>query len=132
MQAQRREKTSWTNASLTCLAAQGRFQPCCEINSALRCRWEVAPLPSCQFSRCLPFARADENNRPMNTKHFALICSLVIGGAAVSALAAEAQKLGYKDTPMLPGTEWHVHDGDRPQPRIVTPGKTFSHLAPAP
>src|SRR5262249_19844609 len=45
---------------------------------------------------------------------------------------AEQQGLGYKDTPLIPGTEWHVHDGDRPQPRIVTPGASFSHLAPAP
>ena len=29
---------------------------------------------------------------------------------------------GYKDTPMIPGTDWHVHDSDRPQPRVVTPG----------
>ena len=30
--------------------------------------------------------------------------------------------LGYDDTPILPGTKWHVHDGNRPQPPIVTPG----------
>ena len=29
---------------------------------------------------------------------------------------------GYKDTPMLPGNRWHVHDPDRPQPAVVTPG----------
>jgi hypothetical protein len=29
--------------------------------------------------------------------------------------------LGYSDTPLLPGGKWHVHDGVRPQPRIVTP-----------
>lgn len=28
---------------------------------------------------------------------------------------------GYDDTPMLPGGKWHVHDGERPQPKIVTP-----------
>ncbi len=33
-------------------------------------------------------------------------------------------QLGYDDTPILPGTRWHVHDGDRPQPRLVTPGAT--------
>ncbi len=38
---------------------------------------------------------------------------------------AEQKKLGYDDTPMLPDAPWHVHDGNRPQPRIVTPG-TFS------
>ncbi len=30
--------------------------------------------------------------------------------------------LGYQDTPLIPGTQWHVHDGERPQPRVVTPG----------
>jgi hypothetical protein len=35
---------------------------------------------------------------------------------------AENKALGYADTPVLPGTEYHVHDGERPQPRIVTPG----------
>jgi hypothetical protein len=39
---------------------------------------------------------------------------------------------GFRDTPMLPGGKWHVHDPDRPQPRVVTPGATFSQNAPAP
>ncbi len=30
--------------------------------------------------------------------------------------------LGYDDTPIIPGTNWHVHDGTRPQPPVVTPG----------
>ncbi len=30
--------------------------------------------------------------------------------------------VGYNDTPMLPGGQWRVHDGDRPQPRVVEPG----------
>lgn len=30
--------------------------------------------------------------------------------------------VGYDDTPMLPGSRWRVHDGRRPQPRVVTPG----------
>ena len=28
---------------------------------------------------------------------------------------------GYKDTPLLPGTRWHVHDSDRPRRPIVVP-----------
>lgn len=32
--------------------------------------------------------------------------------------------LGFKDTPMLPGTPWHVHDPDRPHPRVITPAST--------
>jgi hypothetical protein len=31
-------------------------------------------------------------------------------------------KIGYDDTPVLPGGQWQVHDYRRPQPRIVTPG----------
>jgi hypothetical protein len=29
--------------------------------------------------------------------------------------------LGFKDTPILPGLPWHVHDPDRPHARLVTP-----------
>jgi hypothetical protein len=31
-------------------------------------------------------------------------------------------RLGYTDTPMLPGLPYHVHDPARPRPAIVTPG----------
>jgi len=47
-------------------------------------------------------------------------------------VVGSASPEGFKDTPMLPGTKWHVHDPDRPLPPVVTPGKTFSHEAPAP
>lgn len=30
--------------------------------------------------------------------------------------------LGYQDTPIIPGSKYHVHDGQRPQPPVVTPG----------
>lgn len=29
---------------------------------------------------------------------------------------------GYTDTPFIPGSQWRVHDANRPQPTIVTPG----------
>ncbi|MCC6443536.1 MAG: DUF1080 domain-containing protein [Armatimonadetes bacterium] len=35
-----------------------------------------------------------------------------------------AKNIGYGDTPTLPGTPYHVHDGNRPQPKVVTPGAT--------
>jgi hypothetical protein len=38
------------------------------------------------------------------------------------ALQEAKRKIGFKDTPMLPGDKWHVHDGDRPIPTVVTPG----------
>jgi hypothetical protein len=41
-----------------------------------------------------------------------------------------AQQIGYDDTPILPGTQWHVHDGKRPQPPVVTPGEPSTQEAP--
>lgn len=60
-------------------------------------------------------------------------CFLVVAVAAALRLgAAEPAIEGFRDTPLLPGTKWHVHDPDRPQPPVVTPGPTFSQSAPAP
>jgi hypothetical protein len=42
--------------------------------------------------------------------------------SSATALTAEEPHLGYQDTPIIPGTNWHVHDGLRPQPKVVTPG----------
>ncbi len=61
--------------------------------------------------------------------HHLLIMALTLTTAAASA--ADGQ-LGYTSTPLIPGTSWHVHDGRRPQPRIVTPGESFSHAARPP
>jgi hypothetical protein len=40
------------------------------------------------------------------------------------------QKPGYSDTPIIPGQRWHVHDPERPQPRIVTPPSPSTQQAP--
>ena len=40
-------------------------------------------------------------------------------------------KLGYDDGPLIEGTPWRVHDSNRPQPRIVTPGTESSEAKPA-
>jgi hypothetical protein len=37
------------------------------------------------------------------------------------AQAQPNHDLGFKDTPILPGLPYHVHDPDRPHPRVVTP-----------
>ena len=34
--------------------------------------------------------------------------------------------VGYDDTPVLPNSEWQVHDGERPQPTVITPGTESS------
>lgn len=43
---------------------------------------------------------------------------LALSLSAASAVLAD----GYKDTPLLPGGKWHVHDPDRPKPPKVDPG----------
>ena len=57
---------------------------------------------------------------------------VVLSASALVYAAGTFQGIGYKGTPNIPGTPWGVHDGDRPQPPIVTPGATFSDGAPMP
>src|SRR5689334_17370237 len=52
-------------------------------------------------------------------------------GAALLAVAAialsqghQGADLGFKDTPVLPGLPWHVHDSDRPHPPSVAPASS--------
>ena len=68
----------------------------------------------------------------MNTRHRNGLFALGTIGLSALVYAATPQGLGYKGTPNIPGTPYGVHDGDRPQPPIVTPGATFSQGAPAP
>jgi hypothetical protein len=70
----------------------------------------------------------------MKTKSLLQVCILSAAAAAAAApfLAPPQERIGYDNTPLIPGTPWHVHDGNRPQPRVVTPGASFSQQAPAP
>jgi 3-keto-disaccharide hydrolase len=43
---------------------------------------------------------------------------LVLSGT----MLAQQAPVGYDDTPMQPSGKWRVHDGKRPQPRMVAPG----------
>jgi hypothetical protein len=56
----------------------------------------------------------------------------VSGVCFYTAAGAADDALGYQTTPLIPGTAWHVHDGNRPQPAVITPGASFSDGAPAP
>jgi hypothetical protein len=60
-----------------------------------------------------------------------------LAAAAIASLATasllvgqDKPRLGFKDTPMLHGGKWHVHDGDRPQPRVITPGTPSTQETP--
>jgi hypothetical protein len=44
----------------------------------------------------------------------------VLFASSLSLAGFSQEKLGYDDTPMLPGEKWHVHDGKRPQPKVIT------------
>lgn len=50
--------------------------------------------------------------------------SLALCGLVAVGLLGQEDKLGYQNTPIIPGTNWHVHDGLRPQPTVVTPGES--------
>ena len=54
-------------------------------------------------------------------KYLTLLCSIVLL-LSFAVPQSQDRKLGFDDTPFLPGGKWHVHDGTRPQPPIVTPG----------
>src|SRR5438552_324735 len=46
-----------------------------------------------------------------------------LAALATTALAADDhKKIGYDDSPMQPNGKWHIHDGSRPMPKVVTPG----------
>ncbi len=66
-----------------------------------------------------------------NTHRFGVatgLCAAALATFNLHALAAE----GYKDTPIIPGQKWHVHDSDRPMAPVITPAETFSLGAPPP
>ncbi len=64
----------------------------------------------------------------MTRKPLSPSISLCAAAAAlvVAGIAQQQQKpgdLGFTDTPMLPGLPWHVHDPDRPHPKVIAPGE---------
>jgi hypothetical protein len=67
------------------------------------------------------------------TRHcIPLLAVLAVRWAAFGADTDTNKIDGFRNTPMLPGSQWHVHDSDRPQPPVVTPGASFSQSAPPP
>lgn len=55
---------------------------------------------------------------------------LSVAMAAFAADEPAKDTLGYQDTPLIPGTKWHVHDGLRPQPKVITPGEFSTQEKP--
>lgn len=52
------------------------------------------------------------------------IAWIAVAAGAILLAQQHEKRDGYKDTPMIPGQQWHVHDSDRPYPKDVTPGAT--------
>jgi hypothetical protein len=61
---------------------------------------------------------------------FLALASLLCSGI-LFAQQPEKPVVGYTDTPILPGLPWHVHDPDRPHPKVVTPGPFFHEAPPS-
>ena len=55
----------------------------------------------------------------------------LFGTVPLAQLAAPAAALARDDTPMLPNSQWRVHDSRRPQSRVVTPGTASTPESPA-
>src|SRR4051794_24843614 len=71
----------------------------------------------------LPAKRCE--NLPMTRQEFLKLGAAAMSGAAISdAQQAVNPDLGFKDTPMEPGMPWHVHDPDRPHPKVISPAST--------
>jgi hypothetical protein len=51
-----------------------------------------------------------------------VLTAAVAAGVSAGSSGMAQEKPGFRDTPMLPDGKWRVHDADRPQPEVVTPG----------
>jgi len=98
--------------------------------------------PSPFIAQAAEFARAiRENDKPLNSIDHAIQLMQLLSTLRQSAdqqraltlntmptnpitpyRQLENAELGYSDTPILPDSGYHVHEGSRPQPPIVTPG----------
>lgn len=68
-----------------------------------------------------------EGNRTGKAAGLIALLALIVGSGL---LAQDKEHLGYTDTPMLPGGKWHVHDGDRPQPKVIDAGTASTPETP--
>lgn len=63
-------------------------------------------------------------------KRIKIAAAALAAGLGISVGAYAQRKVGYTDTPFLPGGKWRVHDGTRPQPKVVEPGTASTQDAP--
>jgi hypothetical protein len=53
------------------------------------------------------------------------------GTQGTPVLGPNGEVWGFSDTAFNPGSRWRIHDADRPQPPVVTPGETVSIPPPS-
>jgi|GEM_PF-5884043 len=46
--------------------------------------------------------------------------TLILFLAAATLVCGQNAPTGYTDTPLIPGTEWRIHDDARPRPPAMT------------
>ena len=100
---------------------QGNAVPCHELVCGITC------APGLIFGTTLgifPVMRA------VFPYSLVVLTNALVFTVAVPVLASD--RPGYTNTPFLPDLPWHVHDPDRPVPRVVTPGNTFNQGANPP
>jgi len=66
-----------------------------------------------------------------NVRTAVFTAGILLAAFARGAESGSEEHYGYTDTPLLPGTSWHVHDSRRPLPPVVTPGPFVSSPAPS-
>jgi hypothetical protein len=68
----------------------------------------------------------------MRTQERDATLSLAMVFAFTASVSGQPPIVGYDDTPMQPDGKWHIHDGKRPQPSVVTPGPAPLNAVPPP
>jgi len=66
----------------------------------------------------------------MNRTRRIMLAAGAGGSLCLAALIGAGAQLGYTDTPLIPGTSWHVHDSRRPQPKVIDPGTASTQEGP--
>ena len=61
-----------------------------------------------------------------------VIAPIAIAFWLPGTMPGQQAPVGYDDTPMQPNGKWHIHDGKRPQPAIVTPAPPSANPMPGP
>src|SRR5437867_7859885 len=71
--------------------------------------------------------------RRTSTIGLAAVLGLATGLFAQQTTAPQPPApVGYDDTPMQPNGKWRIHDANRPQPAVVTPGGDEGPTTPPP